>query len=224
MFPWLAHQKDWPKYYNWNNIVTFSFYARNQAETLDLFNGNTLTPIEINDPTNPAALGLFYTGSGDYNQFLQDQFTKPKEVRRIQVTGNDPSYLSQVFNLKYRDANGLICDFSKVTNVFFSKGQFQNLLNIDFKPGELILDNNAIISNYQLPTDTFVTFMIYYNEISRSNLLSSQGVTLCEDICSNVCTQQFSEEYMELNNKPLLYEGNAQMTDEDIKIMHQKCQ
>jgi hypothetical protein len=189
----------------WDNTVEFNFITGNIPPVIDLFDGNVLTlfntdPSLIN-PATPAVYAITTGSSTSYNQFIQDLRTNPKLIRRMIIApanSADTYYTSQPLSLLYRDANGIECTQPKITNTFFSKNQFQNLVNVDFEPGEMILDNNTIISQYQFEANATVKMVLFYKEIKLYNMLSHAGMSLCKEACDGEGPPDYTEEQLDL--------------------------
>lgn len=195
----------------WDNTVEFNIITDSSGVfTIDLFNGNVLSLYNTNPALvtalvtalPPLASYAIYTGTGSstsYNQFIQDLRSNPKLVRRMVIVpdaANAQYYQNQPLQLTYRDADGIQCSYPKIVNTYFSKDQFQNFVNIDFEPGELILDNNTIISNYTFAASSLTKIILYYREIKLADMLSGAGCTICAETCDDMMPPVYSNEQL----------------------------
>ncbi len=188
----------------WDNTVEFNFITGTIPPVIDLFNSNVLTLFNTDASLvggAPAVYAITTGSSTSYNQFIQDLQQNPKLIRRIVIAPANPLdtyYVAQPLSLLYRDANGIECTQPKITNTYFSKNQFQTLVNIDFEPGELILDNQTIISQYQFQSNATVKIILYYKDIKLQDMLTHSGMSLCKEACGGEGTPVFTEESLEL--------------------------
>lgn len=160
------------------DMVQFTFVVRDFSLFFDIFNGNTLTLV----PTGLPAQAYVTGGLANYNSFINGCFYSPKVIRRISVSANKDEYLEQPFNLLSKDANGQEIIVPKYVNTFFSADQFQNLVNVDFAPGEFVIDNLSYISQYYFSPSSVVKFVIYYKELKRSDMLGCPAQTIMKQL------------------------------------------
>lgn len=179
-------------------VVEFTFNVTGSSNvTSDVFNPNTTSTFNTRAP---ALGGLWITGGlANYNTFIRSLFSEPKMVRRISITSDTDSYLSAPFRLLTIDANGNSVTRPKLVGTFISPYQYQEQSNVDFKPGELLLDNNNYISQYTFLGATSVKWTIYYVEMKRSSWLARPYDTIMNRVLSDMGVQSItaSEKYVE---------------------------
>ncbi len=146
-----------------------------------LFDGYSIIPVptfRLPIPFPP----FFISGSIGYNFFIRGFAASPLEVRQINISTESVEQMTIPFNLTYKDANGIQCNNIRLPNIYVSQNQYQGLNSyVDFKPKELILDNQTTISNYTVKANSQVTLVIYYRQVTKASILSDKT-----DLCDRV--------------------------------------
>lgn len=151
------------------DLVEFSVTNPTSSDVqFDFFNTYDMPIV----PTSPTG-SLYVVGSSNYNQFVRQLPDMPKRIRRVIVIGESVSDLSNNLKIQYKDANGKQRSFSKLPNIKVSPYQYQGRYSmVDFKYGEFVLNGNMTIQNYVIPANKTISFIFFYKEIKKSNLLS----------------------------------------------------
>lgn len=157
--------------------------VRNATNTLYVTSESTSTMSVIGNGTQ------VYVGSyPNYNQFVNDLNNNPKSIRQIKLLGSSVIQIGQAFNILNSDANGQRYSTPRYPVYDISADQFQsNITVVNFSEGELILSNGAAyISNYVLKANSYVTFVIYYKEIRRIDLIYNGHKSVLEKLVNNI--------------------------------------
>jgi hypothetical protein len=152
-------------------------------------NGANLTVSKLCGTTGTC----YIVGSTDYNEFLQYLRNDPICVRQLQFFSQSLTQLTVPLELQTKDANGNMCTIPKLPNITISADQFQpNIATVDFHCKDLILDCLTTINNYTIAPNSELTFLIYYDQIYKVDILSSKE-TICKRLtdikCANVSSR-----------------------------------
>lgn len=122
-----------------------------------------------------ASNSFYIVSPYNYNALLQDIQTSPMLVRRIVLITETQEQFAQPFSIMHRDANGIQVVKPRLPNIELSVNQAQpNIASIDFKPKELILDDNTMFSQYTFPKKSVTRILLFYKQISRLDFLTSK--------------------------------------------------
>jgi len=162
--------------------VQFSFVNTLATDfTFNIFNGYSLILIptfRLNIPNPPP----YISGSIGYNFFLRGLNASPLEVRQIILVTENQEQLYKPLEIVFKDANGFQYDKPRLPNIHVSANQYQGLISyLDFKPKELILNNQTTIDGYTVKANTSVTMVIFYKQVSMKQLLP-----IVVEICDKV--------------------------------------
>ncbi len=125
---------------------------------------------------------VYITGSGNYNEFVTELQNTPKRVRHIRLTVESYSQMAIPMYLLTRDANGNSCGDPKIPTEYLNTNDYQSFIcELPFKPKELILNNNTIISQYTIAASSTVSMVIYYDQIDMSDMMSDK-IEVCKII------------------------------------------
>jgi len=137
----------------------------------------------------------YISGSTGYNFFIRGLAASPLEVRQIMVVTENVEQMNIPFMLTYKDANGVLCQNPRFPSLGVSINQYQGLISyVDFKPKELILNNQTTIQNYVVKAGTSVTMVIYYRQVTKASILSDK-TSLCNRIDLNKYKPNNRKEY-----------------------------
>lgn len=127
----------------------------------------------------------YISGSTGYNFFIRGLAASPLEVRQIMMVTESIEQMNVPLQLTYKDANGTLCQNPRLPSLGVSINQYQGLISyVDFKPKELVLDNQTTIPNYTVKAGTSVTMVIYYRQVTKVSILSDK-TNLCDRIDLN---------------------------------------
>ena len=162
--------------------VEFNFVNPTAADfTFRIFNGYSITLIptfRLPIPFPPP----YISGSIGYNFFLRGLNASPLEVRQIILVTENQEQLYKPLEIVFKDANGFQYDKPRLPNIHVSANQYQGLISyLDFKPKELILNNQTTIDGYTVKANTSVTMVIFYKQVSIRELLPVV-VEICDKV------------------------------------------
>jgi len=214
-------------FYNGNNIIIINCATNTIANTVpvtltvvslieygsfayDSFNNsvwvtrnNNGSMIQDNVSKLCGTQGMCYiVGSQDYNEFIQDLRNNPICVRQIQFFTQSVAQTTVPLEIQTKDANGNLCINPRLPNITISTDQFQpNISTLDFECKDMILDCLTTINQYTIAPNSEVTFIMYYKQISKVDILTSK-----ETICGR------------LDKSTECSDGNSR-TEEQVKFM-----
>lgn len=117
----------------------------------------------------------YISGTTDYNQFVAELNNIPKRARHMILTVESYAQFAVPFNILHRDANGNFCNEPKIPTEYLDTNDYQSFIcELPFKPKELILNNQTIISQYTIAPNSTVKMVLYFDEIDMSDLLSEK--------------------------------------------------
>jgi len=148
---------------------------------------------------------FFIGGSTNYDQFIQDTLINPKKVDRIRIDAGDIGQLSNTLGIKVEDASGLQVNYSKLPNVTIATNQFQGQI------GQVNFDNLILFSgtsiDYIIPPLTTITWIVYYKEYKRADLLAGNINGYYEfDVEPPFDINKYDEVYLEKTRRKPTYE------------------
>lgn len=148
--------------------IVFNNYSNKIYTSNNAYGSDSLTVIV--STVNP-----YISGTTDYNQFVRELQNIPKRVRHIRLTTESYSQMAVPLYLQKRDANGIFCGVPRIPTEDLKPEDYQSFIcELPFKPKELILNNNEIISQYTVAPNSTVGMVIYFDEIDMSDLLSEK--------------------------------------------------
>ncbi len=171
----------------------FSYNTLNNAIWMTGNGTNTI----VSKLCNNSSATCYITGSYDYTQFLIEQSNCSFEVHSIMIVTETAAAMSVPFEVTKRDADGNSVVNPRLPNTQISTGQFQqNIGYIEFKPKELILDNQTILSSYTIASNSTVKMILYYRQICQADVFSRMDTSVCAKIelkCSDGNSKKTSE-------------------------------
>lgn len=151
------------------DFISFGFYNTNNNSMYITHSVSQYIEILRNDSN------FYITGTTNYNQFVTELQNVPKRVRHIRLTVESYSQMAVPFYLLKRDANGNFCGVPRIPTEELRPEDYQSFMcEMAFKPKELILNNNEIISGYTVAPESTVKMVLYFDEIDMSDLLSEK--------------------------------------------------
>lgn len=124
----------------------------------------------------------YIVGSQDYNEFIQDLRNNPVCVRQMQFYTQSSAQTSVPLEIQTKDANGNLCVVPRLPNITISTDQFQpNIATVDFECKDMVLDCLTTINQYTIAPNSEVTFVMYYKQISKVDILTSKK-TVCKTL------------------------------------------
>lgn len=128
----------------------------------------------------------YIVGSQDYNEFIQDLRNNPICVRQMNFYYQNSPQVSVPLNLQTKDANGNMCTIPRLPNITLSTDQFQpNIATVDFHCKDLVLDCLTTINQYTIAPNSEVTFVMYYKQVQKVDLLTSKK-TVCKTLDKSI--------------------------------------
>lgn len=138
---------------------------------------------------------FYVEGSTNINLFIRDTLTNPKAIDRIMIYGEENSNLLEPLKLTKEDANGLACSYVKLPNITAATNQYQGQIGqLDFEQ-LYVLDVTAIL-NYTVPAFTTITWVVYYKEYQRGDLLSGKVMLEEHDVKKPYDPDTYDEKYL----------------------------
>lgn len=161
---------------------------------IDVFNSNILT----NYNTDSGSVGFYISSPYNYNALVRDIEANPMMIRRIELITENANQLAIPINVLTRDANGNQAIIPRFPLVELSANQYQPFMAyIDFRPNELILNNNTIFSEYTFLRRSTTRMVIYYKQITLLDVVTG-GLRHCMEIesCGGFRNISFTEQYL----------------------------
>ena len=142
----------------------------NSSVNVNLFNvnGAEIPNVANNELGEPQ---FYINGDTDYNSFVRDTFTNPKNIQRIKMFIQNDDDLNNNIEFGTRNADGTFCGSYICPGESISSSQKQGKV-ILVEVGGFLLNQSTIV-NYTIPANKSIKWLLYYQEFKITNMLSN---------------------------------------------------